>query len=128
MPLVRFDDGHGAFLGLISGTAAAALHHGLTLPKGSAPGIKGGWLALLHLYPSEMAQNFWTAISAFTACFVVTIAVSVVTKARAEKELVGLVYSLTERPRSEGEAWYMRPPVLGVCILAAVLALNVLFW
>ena len=27
------------------------------------PGIKGGWLgAVLHVYPSEMAQNFWTAI------------------------------------------------------------------
>ena len=120
--------GHGAFLGLISGTVAAAVHHGLTLPKGSAPGIKGGWLGLLHLYPSEMAQNFWTAICAFTACFVITIAVSVATKPRAEHELVGLVYSLTERPRSEGEAWYMRPAVLGVCILAGVLVLNIVFW
>src|SRR5919198_1145727 len=49
--------GHGAFLGLISGTMSAALHHGLTLPTGAAVGIKGGWLgAPLHAYPSEMAQ------------------------------------------------------------------------
>lgn len=37
--------GHGAFLGLLAGTAAATIHHGLTLPHGSGPGIKGGWLA-----------------------------------------------------------------------------------
>ena len=37
--------GHGAFTGLLSGTAAALLHHGLTLPAGAAPGIHGGWLA-----------------------------------------------------------------------------------
>src|SRR2546426_906998 len=55
--------GHGAFSGLLAGTAAAALHHGLTLPVGAAPGIKGAWLgAVLHRYPSEMAQDFWTAV------------------------------------------------------------------
>ena len=58
--------GHGAFTGLLSGTVAAAIHHGLTLPAGAVPGIKGGWLAVLHTYPSEMAQNFWTAIFAWT--------------------------------------------------------------
>src|SRR5467141_3037770 len=91
--------GHGAFAGLLSGTAAAALHHALTLPTGSLAGIKGGWLTLLHGYPSEMAQNFWTAIWAFSVCFVVTIAVSLITRPRPEKDLVGLVYSLTPRLR-----------------------------
>src|SRR6266516_2768088 len=63
--------GHGAFFGLMLGTLAAALHHGLTLPAGAVAGIKGGWLAAppAHLYPSEMAQNFWTAIYAWTVCF-----------------------------------------------------------
>ncbi len=74
-------DGHGAFFGLLAGTAAAAVHHGLTLPAGSATGIQGGWIAVLHHYPSQMAQNFWTAIYAFGVCFVVTIAVSLVTPA-----------------------------------------------
>src|SRR5438552_16327869 len=49
--------GHGAFAGLLAGTAAAALHHGLTLPVGAASGVKGGWVAFVHMYPSEMAQN-----------------------------------------------------------------------
>ena len=92
--------GHGAFAGLLSGTAAAAIHHGLTLPAGAIAGIKGGWIGeSLHTYPSEMAQNFWTAIWAWTTCFVVTIIVSLVTRPREEEELVGLVYSLTPRPR-----------------------------
>jgi SSS family solute:Na+ symporter len=120
--------GHGAFAGLLSGTAAAALHHALTLPRGSPIGIKGGWLAVLHTYPSEMAQNFWTAIWAFTVCFLVTVLVSLITRARPEKELVGLVYSLTPRPSDEGQAWYARPAALGTAVLAAVLLLNLLFW
>src|SRR3982074_1275743 len=49
--------GHGAFAGLLSGTAAAALHHALTLPRGSLSGIKAGRVTLMHAYPSEMAQR-----------------------------------------------------------------------
>jgi SSS family solute:Na+ symporter len=120
--------GHGAFIGLISGTAAAALHHGLTLPVGATPGIKGGWLgALLHVYPSEMAQNFWTAIWAWTTCFLVTVAVSVVTRPREEKDLAGLVYSLTERPQDPAGRWYKRPVALGVLVLVLAALLNVIF-
>src|SRR5437660_723263 len=120
--------GHGAFAGLLSGTAAAALHQALTLPRGSLVGIKGGWLAVLHLYPSEMAQNFWTAISAFTVCLTVTIGVSLVTRPRPEKELVGLVYSLTPRPSEAGRPWYARPAALGAAVLTVTLLLNFAFW
>ena len=121
--------GHGAFVGLISGTMAAALHHGLTLPAGAVVGIKGGWLGtVVKTYPSEMAQNFWTAIWAWLTCFLVTIAVSMMTRARDEKELVGLVYSLTERPKEEDVPWYMRPVFLGCAVLALAVALNLVFW
>lgn len=120
--------GHGAFIGLLSGTIAAAIHHGITLPHGATAGIKGGWFAVTHIYPSEMAQNFWTAIFAWTTCFVVTIAVSLITKARPVAELSGLVYSLTERPKDDRLPWYKRPAVLGVIVLAAALALNIIFW
>src|SRR5205085_2817610 len=54
--------GHGAFTGLLAGTLAAAIHHGLTLPAGAAVGVKGGWFGVTHTYPSEMAQNFLTAM------------------------------------------------------------------
>jgi SSS family solute:Na+ symporter len=120
--------GHGAFAGLVAGTLAAALHHGLTLPAGAIAGVKGGWMAVLSLYPSEMAQNFWTAIDAFTVCFVATIAVSLLTRPRDERELVGLVYSLTEKPRDATLVWYHRPAVLGMIVLAATAALNLVFF
>ena len=119
--------GHGAFTGLLGGTMAAALHHGLTLPQGGVPGVKGGWIAALHIYPSEMAQNFWTAIYAWTTCFVITIVVSLLTRAHDEKELKGLVYSLTERPTQQGLSWYQRPVVLAVVVLAATGLLNIIF-
>jgi solute:Na+ symporter, SSS family len=120
--------GHGAFTGLLSGTVAAAIHHGLTLPAGAVPGIKGGWLAVLHTYPSEMAQNFWTAIYAWTTCFVVTVLVSLATRAPEESKLVGLVYSLTPRPQEEELPWYSRPTGLALIVLACTVLLNVIFW
>ncbi|MFZ4627726.1 MAG: sodium:solute symporter family protein [Blastocatellia bacterium] len=120
--------GHGAFFGLLGGTLAACLHHGLSLPRGGEIGFKGGWMATLHLYPSEMAQNFWTAIFAWTTCFLLTVLISLVTRPRETQELVGLVWSLTERPREEGLRWWQRPGPLGAGVLALVLLLNLLFW
>ncbi len=121
--------GHGAFVGLLAGTASAALHHGLTIPTGATPGIKGAWLGtVLHVYPSEMAQNFWTAIWAWSMCFVVTIVISLLTRPREEKELVGLVYSLTELPSDEHLPWHKRPITLGVAVLILSVTLNLLFW
>jgi SSS family solute:Na+ symporter len=112
---------NGAFWGLMGGTGAAAIHYGLT-------GVAGGRVGLLHTYPSDMAQNFWGAIFAWTGCFLLTILISLVTKPRDEKDLVGLVYSLTPKPSSEGLTWYRRPLVLGVIVLAASIALNLYFW
>lgn len=120
--------GHGAFLGLLAGTLGAAVHHGLTLPAGMPAGIKGGYLGLLHVYPSELAQTFWTAIVAWTTCFVVTIVVSLATRPRAATELHGLVYSLTPRPTDRDLPWRARPAVLAVAVLAMTVVLNLVFF
>ena len=46
--------GHGAFIGLLSGTLAAAVHHGLTLPAGAVVGFKGGFIgSVVHTYPER---------------------------------------------------------------------------
>jgi SSS family solute:Na+ symporter len=126
----RRTTGHGAFFGLLSGTFAAALHHGFTSSMGAQTLIKGGWLgAVLHRYPSEMAQNFWTAIFAWTTCFVATILISLFTRQqRSEDQLRGLVYSLTPRIKEEGLVWYKHPTVLGAIVLAAAIVLNIIFW
>jgi SSS family solute:Na+ symporter len=119
--------GHAAFTGLISGTVAAILHHGLTLPADAHPGIHGGWIAVVHSYPSEMAQNFWTAIWAFSVNFILTIIISLMTKPRPEPELVGLVYSLTPKPVEHHMAWYARPKIIAVGLIAMLIALNLIF-
>lgn len=119
--------GHGAFSGLVAGTAAAAVHHGLTLPDGSVAGIKGGWLGLVHTYPSEMAQNFYTAIVAFSVCFLVTVGVSLVTRPRERGDLEGLVYALTPRADEAAAPWYARPVTIGTAVTLAVIALNFVF-
>ena len=126
----RRTTGHAAFFGLLSGIGAAAFHHGLTQPHGAVTLGKGGWLGQVsHVYPSEMAQNFWTAIYAWTACFVLTILISLVTRQRkSDDQLRGLVSSLTPRISEEGIVWYQRPAGLGALVLLLALILNVIFW
>ena len=119
--------GHAAFTGLASGTIAALLHHGLTLPMGDNPGIHGGWIHVVHTYPSDMALNFWQAIIAFTVNFVLTVIISLFTKPRPEPELVGLVYSLTPKPVEHHMAWYARPTVIAVGLLVLLVGLNFVF-
>lgn len=125
--------GHGAFFGLLSGTGAAAIHHGLTIPAGATTVLKGGWLAFghpLYVYRSEMAQNFWTAIYAWTTCFLVTIVISLLTRQqKSEEDLRGLVYSLTPHIAKDEELhWYAQPAVLAILVLGATLVLNIIFW
>jgi SSS family solute:Na+ symporter len=114
--------GDGAFTGLLSGTLAAALTHGLTLAEG-----KGGWLGAVHTFPSTMAQNFWIAIMAWTTCFVMTILVSLATRPRPEADLKGLVYGLTELKHEEGVSWYLRPGPVAIAVGVLVLILNLWF-
>jgi solute:Na+ symporter, SSS family len=120
--------GHAAFFGLISGTVAAAIHHGISLAAGSVPGVKGGYFGAHIVYRSELGQTFWTAIAAWVTCFIVTIIVSTMTKPRPESELTGLVYGLTPKPSEEGQPWYLKPSVLAVIVLSATLLLNIIFF
>jgi len=117
--------GHGAFVGLICGTAAAMLHHGLSLPIEVKPGVHGGWIAVLHHYPSDMAQNFWGAIFAFSTNFILTIVVSMMTKPKPESALVGLVRSLTPKPPHVHAKWWRRPEALAAAILLVAVAVNI---
>jgi solute:Na+ symporter, SSS family len=115
--------GHAAFTGLLAGTTAAAMTHGMTIAEG-----KGGWLGVVHTFPSTMAQNFWIAICAWTTCFVVTIVVSLATKAKPVEELRGLVYGVTQIPHEPNEPWYKRPAPLALVVGAVLIVLNIVFW
>jgi SSS family solute:Na+ symporter len=121
--------GHGAFWGLAGGIVAAAIHHGVSLPEGAVPGFKGGYLGvLLPRYHSELAQTFWTAIVAWATCCILTVAISIVTRPRQDKELVGLVYSLTPKPEDGERSLLKRPAALAVVVLALTALLNIIFF
>ncbi len=120
---------HGAFYGLLGGTLTSALFHALTLAQGNVAGIKGGYVGLVWTFPSEMAQNFWLASFAFTVCLLLTLGISLATRrTKSDEDLKGLVYSLTPRIKDEEQAWYLRPAVLGVILLAGCVILNYIFW
>jgi len=120
---------HGAFFGLLAGTGTSALFHATTIAGGNAPGIKGGYLAVLHTFPSEMAQNFWLAAFAFTVCFVLTGGISLATSVtKSDEELKGLVYSLTPKLKDNADAWYLRPSIAGSILLVCCVIINLIFW
>jgi SSS family solute:Na+ symporter len=105
----------GAFWGLLGGTLTAMVHYFAT---------KAGWIS----YPSDMTTNFYGAIYAFLACLALTWAISMVTTAPAEKDLVGLVYAVSPRPPSASLPWHKRPLTWGVIVLVFVAGLNWWFW
>jgi len=127
--------GTGAFYGLFGGIGGSALFHALTTTASNIEagrvvnGMKGGYLAVVSQFPSEMAQNFWLAAFAFTICFVLTLVISLATRrTKSDDELKGLVYSLTPKIVDHEQAWYARPAVLGVVLLLCCVVLNVIFW
>jgi SSS family solute:Na+ symporter len=122
--------GHAAFTGLLAGFLLALLHHGLTIPDGATTLVKGGWIAVLHTYPVEMAQNFWTAIIAFGVSSVVTVGLTFVTRQKkSDEELHGLVYSLTPRELNDSHLpWYERPAGLAILVGVICIVLTIMFW
>jgi SSS family solute:Na+ symporter len=118
--------GHGAFWGLVAGTCAAALHYEVTTVAGAASLLPK--IAMAHTYPSDMAQNFWGAIVAWTTCFVATGAISLTTMPKPDGDLRGLVFGLTQRAASREMTWHKRPAVLAAVVLTLTLALNLVFW
>lgn len=114
--------GNGAFWGLISGTLAATIAHGLSIAEN-----KGAWLgANLYAFNSAMGQAFMIALIAWVACFVVTIAVSLITKPKQDEDLIGLVYSLTPKPAYKEEKWYKSEKILAAIILTLTAIVSII--
>ncbi|HVT83568.1 MAG TPA: sodium:solute symporter family protein [Chitinophagaceae bacterium] len=115
--------GHGAFWGLLAGTVAAALTHGLTIAEG-----KGGWIAPLYEIKSGMGQAFIVASVSWIFNFTTTVIVSLLTKPKPEAALKGLVYSLTEKPSYHQGKWYLKVVPLGIILLLITIILNIIFF
>ena len=121
--------GDGAFWGLLGGTVAAAIFHLIAITAGTPPSwIKGGRLAQVLVFHADLGKTFYMALVAWTVCFLLTVFISLATKrTKTDAELKGLVYSLTPRRKEEGEPWYMQPVTLGVLVMIAAIALNIIF-
>lgn len=115
--------GHGAFCGLLAGTLAAAVTHGVTVAEG-----KGGWIAPVYTIGSGMGQAFIVAAVSWIANFVVTIVVSLLTKPKPAEALKGLVYSLTYKPEYHEQKWYKRVVPLSILLLVITILLNLIFF
>jgi SSS family solute:Na+ symporter len=115
--------GHGAFWGLLAGTFAAAVTHGLTLAEG-----KGGWIYPLYEIHSGMGQAFIVAAMSWITNFCTTIAVSLLTKPKHADELKGLVYSLTVKPIYHQDKWYRRVILPGLILIIITIILNIIFF
>jgi solute:Na+ symporter, SSS family len=91
--------------------------------------MKGGYLGVLQVFPSEMAQNFWLATFAFLSCLILTLVISLATRrTKSDEELKGLVYSLTPKIKDTEQHFLQRPAVLGVILLICCVILNIIFW
>lgn len=117
--------GHGAFAGLVAGAAAALLHQGFALPHGEQAGIHGGWIAPLIHPSSDLLMGLETAMLGFLGSLLVTLAVSVLTKAQPEEKLNGLVRS-TVPLRNQNAKWWKHPEAMAAAILLAAIAVNLI--
>ena len=113
----------GGFWGLLAGTVSsigmyvwvkvhpAALHY-IALSAGA----------------KAMAENMYRALWSWIICVVVTVAVSLMTRPRADHELVGLVYGVTSIPPEEAVAFYHRPVFWAIVVGIAFVIVNILVW
>ncbi|MFB3921571.1 MAG: sodium:solute symporter family protein [Terriglobia bacterium] len=100
----------GGFVGLVAGTLAAGLHY---------LAYRWRWIP----YGSDMAANFYGAITAWTVCFVVTSLVSLGTRRKPPEELAGLVHEPREAAFKSKFPWVFA----GIVALALAL-LNWIFY
>jgi SSS family solute:Na+ symporter len=117
----------GGFCGLVAGTLGAFIAHfafvGWTI--GSTT-IWDPWVTI----QSTQAQNFYGAIVAFVTDAVVTVAVSLGTAPKPERELAGLVAGVPNPdapPKGPKPPWWQSPKLLGFTALGITLVLSLIF-
>ncbi len=114
---------NGAFWGLVVGMLSSFL---MWL------GVKFQWFSesiiTLSGVQSDMAANFWRAWWAWLICFVLTIAISLVTKKKPKEELVGLVKGLTKEVQDKNLPFTKRPEFIALISLIIFVLFNIIFW
>jgi SSS family solute:Na+ symporter len=113
----------GGFWGLLAGTCSSI---------GMWAWVKIDPTALRYIALSpdakDMAENMFRALWSGLICIAVTVIVSLLTRPKPESELVGLVYGCTEIPSEGHLPWWQRPIFWAGVIMAAFVALQIIFW
>jgi SSS family solute:Na+ symporter len=89
-----------------------------------------GALAWIALSPNakDMAENMYRGLWSWILCVAVTVGVSLLTQPKADAELRGLVYGLTDVPGEGHLPLYKRPVFWAVVVAIVFLVLNAVFW
>lgn len=113
----------GGFWGLLCGTASSI---GMWAWVQRDPGA----LKYIALSPNAkpMAENLYRALWCWLVCVIVTVLVSLVTKAKTDEELNGLVYGATVIPHDGSTTVWQKPIFWAVVVGTVFFILNLLFW
>jgi solute:Na+ symporter, SSS family len=115
--------GLGGFLGLLCGTVSSISMWAW---------VKVDPTALRYVAMSShakaLAQDMFQALWSFVICVIVTVVVSLATKAKTDAELEGLVYGLTKVPSIGNVAFYEKPLFWAGVVTAIFFVLNIYFW
>src|SRR5215472_10162759 len=113
----------GGFWGLLAGTLSSI---------GMWFWVKFDPTALRYIAFSSdaraMAENMYRALWSWVVCVAVTVIVSLMTKPKADSELVGLVYGVTPIPRETGAPLWQRPIFWGAAVFVAFVLFNIYVW
>ena len=82
----------------------------------------------LSSHATAQAENMYSALWAAIICVVVTVAVSLVTPARPESELIGLVKGSTVIPSEGNYPLIHRPGFWAALVFIGFIILNIIFW
>jgi SSS family solute:Na+ symporter len=79
-------------------------------------------------HAKDMADNIYRAMWTLIVNVLVTVGVTLFTKPKPEKELVNLVYGLTEIPSVKHLPVLKRPAFWAAVVGAGFVLLNIIFW
>src|ERR1700675_1421450 len=115
--------GAGGFWGLLCGT-------GSSIGMWAWVKLDPAALRYVALSPNAkaLAQDMYQALWSFVVCVTVTVTVSLVTKAKADAELTGLVYGLTEVPSIGDVPLYQKPIFWAIAVSIILIILNIVMW
>jgi SSS family solute:Na+ symporter len=117
----------GGFWGLVAGTLGAMIgHFAFTGLDVLGVHVWSPWVTI----ESTQSQNFYGAIIAFVADAVVTVAVSLATQPKPERELAGVVAGVPNPdapPPGPKPPWWQSPKLLGAGALGITLVLSLIF-